>query len=343
MAWWVASLFAERGVAAHVGQREVQAGGRDGERTYAVLRDYLDGLCGTARAPQVDAQVLFRLRSQAQTMDLVKFAVELASPGLQQLCEHLQRFVEPPARLVLVYPQASVLAAAQPAAHTACDVASRSEERVQHVYVLGDAYRIVPGQHRDHRAQVNVPGDAGDIGKVLKRVCDHRVWREVMLDGPDRIESTRIRDARDVEFLVEDLTVRTRRPPGHGFALFLRLVPVPVGVVLIEDRRPNSHFVTFSTIRSREIYFWSARPRHRIESAARSPPHCILLPGESCACALRIRVERAVSASRSRRRRSGCSRFQQRPDPGTRNSRSRRIRASADRAPLPRGSGAVTT
>src|SRR5215469_3177601 len=208
MAWWVAGLAAERGVTTHVGQREVQAGGRDGERAYAVLCDYLDGLRGAARTPQVDAQVFFRLRSQAQTMDLVKFALEIASPGPQQPGEHLERFIEPPARLVLVYAQSGILAATQPAAHTAYDVAIRSEERIQHVYVFGDPYRIVPGQHRDHRAQVNVPGDAGDIGKVLKRVCDHCVWGEVMLDGPHRIEASHVCNARDVEFLVENFAVR---------------------------------------------------------------------------------------------------------------------------------------
>src|SRR5262249_14628468 len=204
---WVASLPAERRVTAHVGQREVEAGGRYGERSHSVLCDYLDRLRRTARAPQIEAQVFFRLRSQAQTMNLVKFAVEVASPGRQQLGEHLERFVESAARLVLVYAQSRVLAAAQPAAHTADDIAIRSEERVQHVYVFGDPDRIVPGQHRDHRAQINLPGDAGDIGKVLKRVGHHRVWREVMLDGPDRIEAARIRDTRDGEFFVKNLTV----------------------------------------------------------------------------------------------------------------------------------------
>jgi len=97
-------------------------------------------------------------------MDLVKLAVEVASPGRQQLGEHLERFVKPAARLVLVYAQSGVLAAAEPAAHTAYDVAIRSEERIQHVYVFSNAHRIVPGERRDHRAQVNLPGDAGDIG-----------------------------------------------------------------------------------------------------------------------------------------------------------------------------------
>src|SRR5690606_22767528 len=67
-----------------------------------------------------------------------------------------------------------------------------------------------------------------------------------VLDGPHRIEARVVRNSRDVELLVEDLAVRAPRPGSHGLTALLRLVPIPVGVVLVEDGRTYAHVLLLS-------------------------------------------------------------------------------------------------
>ena len=174
-------------------------------------------------------------------MDLVVLAVEVAGAGRQELAQHLERLVEAVARLGLVDAEARVLAPPEPATHAADDLAAGAEEGVEHVDVLGDPHRVVPGQHRDHRAQVDPLGDARDVGQVLQRVGHHGVGREVVLDRPDGVEAGGVGDPRDVELLAEDRAVGALGAGGHGLAALLRLVAIPVGVVLVEDRRAYAH------------------------------------------------------------------------------------------------------
>jgi hypothetical protein len=60
----------------------------------------------------------------------------------------------------------------------------------------------VPGQHQDHRSEINPLGDPGDISEILQRIRHHRVGRKVMLDSPDRIETGFIGDARNIDFFL---------------------------------------------------------------------------------------------------------------------------------------------
>ena len=202
MARWVAGVPAQFGIMAHVHQRQVQAGGRDGEGSHAMFRDYLHRLLGAPRTPEVRAQIVIRLGPQAQAVNLVELAVEFALPRTQELCEHLQRLVE---RALGLHsgrcPSRRTRAVASPLPDAADDVAARPEEGIEHVDVFGDAHRIMPRQHRDHRSQVHALGDAGDIGQILQRVRHHRVGREVVLDGPDGIETGVVGDDGRCRFL----------------------------------------------------------------------------------------------------------------------------------------------
>ena len=75
--------------------------------------DYLHRLLGAACAPQVRAQIVIRLGSQAQAVNFVELTVEFALPRTQKLCEHLQRLVSA-LGFVLVDAQPGVLAPSQP-------------------------------------------------------------------------------------------------------------------------------------------------------------------------------------------------------------------------------------
>jgi len=54
--------------------------------------------------------------------------------------------------------------------------------------LLGDAHRVVPGQHDDHRAQLDALGLGRHVGEELNWIWTHRVIVEVMLNRPNRIE-----------------------------------------------------------------------------------------------------------------------------------------------------------
>ena len=83
-------------------------------------------VCGVPPAHHKFAlRSLFRLGTQTQAMDLVELAVEVALPGGQQLPEHLQRFVEPAPRLVLIDAQAGIFTPSEAASDAADDVAAR--------------------------------------------------------------------------------------------------------------------------------------------------------------------------------------------------------------------------
>jgi len=129
----------------------------------------------------------------------------------------------------------------RPAADAADDFALRAEEGVEHVYVFGDPHRVMPRQDRHHGAEVHALRDAGDIGQVLQRIGDHRVGREVVLDGPHRVEAGVVGDARDVDLLAEDVAIRARRMRRDLLAALLGLVTIPVGVVLVENGGAYAH------------------------------------------------------------------------------------------------------
>src|SRR5690348_7458500 len=149
-----------------------------------MLGDHLYGVWGPTRAPQIFTQISVRLRAQMQAMDFVVFALEIALARPQQLLDYLKRFVEAGPTFILIDSHALVLATTKPTADAANDLATGAKEGVQHIDVLGHPYWIVPGQHHDHRAKINPLGNAGNVSEVLQRIGNHRIRREVMLDGP---------------------------------------------------------------------------------------------------------------------------------------------------------------
>lgn len=235
------ALACRRAYLRAVSSDRAEAGGRNDQWTHAVTRDDFDRLVGTAGAPQVGAQVLVGLRAQLQALYLVMLAVEVALAGREQHVQDLQRFVETLARLALVDAEAFVFTTPESATDAADDLALGPEEGVEHVDVFGNAYRVVPRQHRDHGAEIDALGDTRHVGQVLQRIGDHGVGREVMLDGPQRIEAGIVGDARDVEFFQEDVAVGLLRTGGDLFTALLRFVAIPVGIVLIEYRGAYAH------------------------------------------------------------------------------------------------------
>ncbi len=82
----------------------------------------------------------------------------------------------------------------------------------------------MPRQYNHHRAEFDLVGATSHIGKELENVRHHRVWREVVLDAPDGVESQRLGKIGKVEIILIDLIVR----------------PLVAGV-LHENRHPNFH------------------------------------------------------------------------------------------------------
>jgi hypothetical protein len=49
--------------------------------------------------------------------------------------------------------------------------------------------RVVPGQNRDHCADIHAARCASDVGQELNGIGDHNVRRKVVLDCPHRVET----------------------------------------------------------------------------------------------------------------------------------------------------------
>ena len=87
---------------------------------------------------------------------------------------------------------------------------------------FGDHDRVVPRQHHHHGAHVDPLRAAGEVGQELGRVVDHRVGREVVLDGPQQVEAERLDQPPEVELLAIDLRVG-----GSAAGGWLRRLPPP--------------------------------------------------------------------------------------------------------------------
>jgi len=84
---------------------------------------------------------------------------------------------------------------------------------IEHRYLFSDTHGIVPGQHDDHRAELDVRGAAGEIAQILQHVGTHRVVREMVLHAPDRVEAERLGEIAKLEFVTVNVVIR---PPGIG-------------------------------------------------------------------------------------------------------------------------------
>ena len=140
---------------------------------------------------------------------LVVRAVVLHAALLEPLEHEARALDEPSARLVHRHAEAAELDAPEAAADAEDD--PTAGEVVEHRDAFGDAHRVVPGQHHDHRAELHVLGAPGHVRQELERVGHHRVAREVVLDRPDRVEPERFGQPGELQLVRVDLVVGPRR------------------------------------------------------------------------------------------------------------------------------------
>src|SRR5262249_7353276 len=110
------------------------------------------------------------------------------------------------AALLLVDAEAFELDPAEAAAD-AEDEASVGE-MIEHDDLLGDTHRVVPGKYDHHRAKLDPVGAPGEVGQVLQHIRAHRVFREVVLDAPQRFEGERLGEIPEPQLVAVDVAVR---------------------------------------------------------------------------------------------------------------------------------------
>lgn len=79
-------------------------------------------------------------------------------------------------------PEGIILALRRAAPHA--DMQLAFAQRLQHRHVLGEAHRVVPGQHHDRRAEAQTRAGGGDVGEEQQRVGLRIVVAEMMLHHP---------------------------------------------------------------------------------------------------------------------------------------------------------------
>jgi hypothetical protein len=84
---------------------------------------------------------------------------------------------------------------------------------VEDADLLGQAHRVVPGQHHDHRTELHPLGTRRHPGQELGHVGAHVVVGEVVLGRPHRVEPQRLGGGGQIEALAPDVGVGPR-PAG---------------------------------------------------------------------------------------------------------------------------------
>ena len=165
------------------------------------------------------AERLERARPELAPGLLHELAVELAVAALEPLEDHLRRLDEAVAAVLLVDAEALELDAPE----TAADAEDEATVRhvVEHDDLLGDAHRVVPGQHDHHRAELDAVRAPGEVGQVLQHVGAHRVVGEVVLDAPQRLEAERLGEVAEPELVAVDVAV------GAALAAPWKITAVP--------------------------------------------------------------------------------------------------------------------
>ena len=166
-----------------------------------------------------------------------ELAVVLAIAALEALQQHPRRLDEARARLVHGQPEAVELDLARAAAEAQDEAAVG--QGVEHRHFLGDAHRIVPGQHHHHRAERRAGGASRHVGEELQHVGAHRVVGEVVLDAPDGLKAERLGEIGEPELGHVDLAVRAHatrvlEDGGHAY-LHARVLSRFDGVAVAAD------------------------------------------------------------------------------------------------------------
>ena len=183
-------------------------------------------------------------------------AVVLAVAALEALQDHLRRLDEALAAGVHVDAEAVELDPPEAAPEAEDDAAVR--QMVEHADLFGDAHRVVPRQHDDHRAEQQRVALAGEVGEHLQHVGAHRVGGEVVLDAPDRLEAEPFGHPAEAQLLLVHLQIAEPRVRG-----------------LEDDRESDVHGTLLSAGR------WAGEAARGYGSGRRTRNSVTLRPGSS--------------------------------------------------------------
>ena len=95
-------------------------------------------------------------------------------------------------------------------------------EVVEHGEALGDPHRVVPGQDRHHRPELDALGLSRHPGQEHEHLRRQLVVREVMLGRPHRVEADVLGPGRELEVAPVDLEVGASDRRGSGIAVRIR-------------------------------------------------------------------------------------------------------------------------
>ncbi len=180
------------------------------------------------------------LRPHLHVGHLEDVALEGEALVADQALDDVDRLFEELPGLVHVGADATVLAASGAPAEPADELPVVAHHVLQHHDLLGHPDRVVPGQHDDHRAQVDLLRAGRPVRQPLKWVTDHRVRAEVVLDGPDGVEAERLDQIAEPQLLLPDLIVD---PVAYRLALagLERREPIDIGPIVGEQADSDLH------------------------------------------------------------------------------------------------------
>src|SRR5262249_11940117 len=104
--------------------------------------------------------------------------------------KYVEAFVKPRAGLIHVDAKAAELVVAIAAADA--EIEPAAGEQVKRRGLLGEQYRVVPGQHDDRGAEAKGRGAGAKPGQQVERRGDLAVAREVMLDNESAAKAERL-------------------------------------------------------------------------------------------------------------------------------------------------------
>ena len=134
-------------------------------------------------------------------------------PALQRLPGELPGLAEAVAGGLHADPEGIVFRLRGAAAHA--DMQLPVAQRLQHRHVLGEAHRVVPGQHHDRGAEAEARAGRGDVGEEQQRVGLRVVVAEMVLHHPGGVVAQPVQQLGIGDRLAVELAVAQTRLP-HG-------------------------------------------------------------------------------------------------------------------------------
>src|SRR6185437_8085550 len=154
-----------------------------------------------------------RAWANRRARDLEELALVLEH-GLRQRLHHDLRGLDE-ARTGFLHRDAEASVFDARGAPAEAEHAAPATQYVEQRDLLGDAHRIVPGQH-DHRgAERDALGAARVVAQQLRRRGRHRVAGEMMLEREQRVEAERLGEVAECEMLGHHRDIRSTRLGQH--------------------------------------------------------------------------------------------------------------------------------